>query len=74
MPKLSYLDLSDNDITKPDFTFSGRDRLPLVVNLQRNKIQVIDSATLNLLTAYSNVVFDIRANVHANWSSTGNIC
>ncbi|KAH3768924.1 hypothetical protein DPMN_170142 [Dreissena polymorpha] len=62
LPKLSYLDLSDNDITKPDFTFSGRDRLPLVVNLQRNKIQVIDSATLNLLTAYSNEVFDIRAN------------
>ncbi|KAH3768927.1 hypothetical protein DPMN_170145 [Dreissena polymorpha] len=62
MPKLSYLDLSDNDITKPDFTFSGRDRLPLLVNLQRNKIQVIDSASLNLLTAYLNIVFDIRAN------------
>ena len=62
MPKLAYLDLSDNNVRTPDFTFDGVSTTPLVINLRRNKITNIDKTSLSQLVKNANILFDLREN------------
>ncbi|XP_052815184.1 uncharacterized protein LOC128242158 [Mya arenaria] len=62
IPRLSSLDLSDNNIETPDFRFRGKSTHPLVIDLKRNRIENIDKTVLSQLVKDDNIVFDLREN------------
>ncbi|XP_053402632.1 uncharacterized protein LOC128557968 [Mercenaria mercenaria] len=62
LPKLSVLDLSDNQITATNFAFSKQSKNKLLINLRRNLIRTIGKNQLNQILNSKGVIFDIREN------------
>jgi hypothetical protein len=62
LPKLSILDLADNEITETNFMFSGQNKNNLLINLKRNQIKTISKNQLTEILKSRGVIFDIRDN------------
>lgn len=62
LPELSILDLSDNQITGTNFVFAGQNKMNLLINLKRNRINIISRNQLAEIQNSRGVILDIREN------------
>lgn len=62
LPKISIIDLSDNNIGGINFKFSRQNKIKLLINLRRNLLRLVSSSQLNEILSTGNVILDVREN------------
>lgn len=63
LPKLSVLDLSDNNIDRTNFKFLKQSKRKILVDLKRNALRIISKKQLGeIVNAGGGVIVDIREN------------
>lgn len=62
LPKLSVLDLSDNNIDRTNFKFLKQSKRKILIDLKRNALRMVSKTQLSEIMNAGGVIVDIREN------------